>query len=172
MRLHAFSYLFIPRRRDRETTFKSASGFKVTYPARCKIDKNESTSVKLYIYLNDHASVDAITVSTDESFDEYATLDTVTQRYTDAILSAYTDLTVIDKGQTTLAGYPAFHTIYMGTITVQYGDTDMREETLKINQMWTIRQGTAYIVTFKARITDYDRCLPQAQRIVNSFMFV
>ncbi len=172
MRLHALSYLFIPRQRDRETTFKSASGFKVTYPARCKIDKNESTSVKLYIYLTDRAPVDAITVSTDESFDEYATLDTVTQRYTDAILSAYTNLTVIDKGQTTLAGYTAFHTVYTGTITVHYDDTDTREETLKINQMWTIQQGKAYIVTFKALTTDYDRYLPQAQRIIDSFTLV
>ncbi|MDD1720648.1 MAG: hypothetical protein LUP95_01505 [Euryarchaeota archaeon] len=172
MRLHALSYLLIPKRRDREITFESASGFKITYLTRCKTDKNESTSVKLYIYLTDYAPVDAVTVSTDESFDEYATLDTVTQRYTDAILGAYTDLTVVEKGHATLGGHPAFHTVYTGTITVHYGDEDMREETLKINQAWTIRQGRAYLVTFKALIEDYDRYLAQAQRIIDSFTLV
>ncbi len=172
MQLGALSYLLIMNRRDRDTTFKSASGFRITYPARCKTDENESTSVKLYIYLTDHTPVDAVTVSTDESFDEQSTLDTVTQRYTAAIMDAYTNLTVIEKGRSTLGGYPAFHAVYTGTITVHYGDEETREETLKINQAWTIRQGRAYIVTFKALTEDYHRCVSHAQRIINSFRFV
>ncbi|MGZ4908766.1 MAG: hypothetical protein ACXV6K_08550 [Halobacteriota archaeon] len=160
------------RRRDRDTTFESASGFRITYPARCKTDENESTPVKLYIYLTDRTPVDAVTVSTDESFDEHATLDTVTQRYVDAILGAYTNLIVIEKGRFTLAGQPAFRTVYTGTITVHYDDEDTREEMLKINQAWTIRQDRAYIITFKALIEDYDRCLSQAQPIIDSFTLV
>ncbi len=172
MQLHSLSYLLIARRRDRDTTLESASGFKITYPARCKTDENESTSVKLYVYLTDHIPIDAVTVSTDESFDEYATLDTATQRYTDAILGAYTNLTVIEKGHATLGGHPAFHTVYTGTITVYYGNEDTREETLKINQAWVIRRGRAYVATFKALIEDYDGCSAQAQRIMGSFTLV
>ncbi len=172
MRSHALACLLITRRPDRDTTFESASGFRITYPARCKTDENESTSVKLYIYLTDRTPVDAVTVSTDESFDEHATLDTVTQRYIDAILGAYTNLAVIEKGRSTLGGHPAFHAVYTGMITVHYSDRDAQEETLKINQTWTIRQGSAYVVTFKARIEDYDRCLSQAQHIAHSFTFV
>lgn len=172
MQLDALSYLLIMKRRDRDATFKSASGFRITYPARCKTDENESTSVKLYIYLTDRTPVDAVTVSTDESFDEHSTLDTVTQRYTAAIMDAYANLTVIEKGRSTLGGHPAFHAVYTGTITVHYDDGETREETLKINQAWTIRQGRAYIVTFKALTEDYHRCVSHAQRIINSFRLV
>ncbi len=171
MRLETLSYLLIAGR-GRDTTFKSASGFKITYPARYKTDTNESTSVKLYIYLTDRTPVDAVTVSTDEGFDEHATLDTVTQRYTAAIMDAYTNLTVAEKGRFTLGGRPTFHAIYTGTITVHYEDGVTREEALKVNQAWTVRQGRAYIVTFKALTEDYPRCEPEAQRIIKSFRLI
>jgi hypothetical protein len=79
------------------SVFKSESGFKITYPTRCKIDHNETTLVKFYVYLSENTPVDAVTVSTDDSFDSYATLNTVTERYADAITSAYKELKVLSK---------------------------------------------------------------------------
>ena len=98
------------------TVFESESGFKITWPTRYKTDQNASTSTKLYIYLADDTPVDAITVSTDESFNEHATLDTVTEKYADAITSAYKELKVLSKERTTLSGHAAFRTIYRGTL--------------------------------------------------------
>lgn len=151
------------------TVFESDTGFKITYPTRCKTDQSTSTSIKLYIYLADDAPVDAVTVSTDESFNEHSTPDTVTERYADAITSAYKELKVLSKERTTLSGHAAFRTIYRGTLPVQYDDNTVREETLKVNQTWAIRNARVYTLTYKALAKDYNRYLPQARPIMNSF---
>jgi hypothetical protein len=151
------------------TVFESDTGFKIIYPTRCKKDQSTSTSVKLYIYLVDDTPVDAVTVSTDESFSEHATLDTVTERYADAITSAYKELKVLSKEHTTLSGHAAFRAIYRGTVPVYYDDNTVREETLKVNQTWTIRNARVYTLTYKALTKDYNRYLPQARSIMNSF---
>jgi hypothetical protein len=151
------------------TVFESETGFKITWPTRCKTDHSASTTTKLYIYLADDTPVDAITVSTDESFNEHATLDTVTERYADAITSAYKELKVLSKESTTLSGNTAFRTIYRGTLAVQYDDNTMREETLKVNQTWTLRNARVYTLTFKVLAQDYNRYWPQARSIMKSF---
>ncbi len=151
------------------TFFESETGFTISWPTRYKNDRNASTSTKLYIYLDEDSPVDAITVSTDESFNEHATLDTVTERYADAITSAYKELKVLSKERTTLSGNAAFRTTYTGTIAVHYTENTVREETLKVNQTWTLRNGRAYTLTYKALSKDFDRYLPQAQSIMESF---
>jgi hypothetical protein len=85
-----------------EIIFRSEEEFQITYPTRCNIDKNESTSVKLYIYLTDRTPVDAVTVSTDDTFNKYTTLKTVAEKYGDTISSVYKQLTVFSKERTTL----------------------------------------------------------------------
>jgi hypothetical protein len=151
------------------TVFESDAGFKITYPTRCKTDQSTSTSLKLYIYLADDTPVDAVTVSTDESFTERSTLDTVTERYADAITSVYQELKVLSKDRTTLSGQAAFNTIYKGTLPVEYDDNTVREETLKVNQTWTVKNARVFTLTYKALAKDYNRYLPQARSIMNSF---
>jgi hypothetical protein len=157
---------------EASTVFESETGFKIIYPTRYKTDQSESTSTKLYIYLADDTPVDAVTVSTDESFDEHATLDAVTEKYADAITSAYKGLKVLSKRRTTVSGHAAFGTIYQGTLPVQYDDVTIREETLKVNQTWTIRNARVFTLTFKALARDYNRFLPHARPIMNSFTLV
>jgi hypothetical protein len=152
-----------------DIVFRSEAGFLITYPARCKTDQSESTSVKLYVYLADSAPVNAVTVSTDDSFNEYATLDTITEKYADAITSAYKELKVLSKEHTTLSGHAAFRAIYRGTIPVQYDDNTVREETLKVNQTWALRNARVFTLTYKALAKDYNRYLPQARPIMKSF---
>jgi hypothetical protein len=151
------------------TVFESDAGFKITYPTRCKTDQSTSASLKLYIYLADDTPVDAVTVSTDESFTERSTLDTVTERYADAITSVYQELKVLSKDRTTLSGQAAFNTIYKGTLPVEYDDNTVREETLKVNQTWTVKNARVFTLTYKALAKDYSRYLPQARSIMNSF---
>jgi len=151
------------------TRFHSDAGFTLTYPVVYRADHNELTSTKLYIYLADDTPVDAVTVSTDDSFTERATLDTVTQRYADAITTAYKDLKVLTKEHTTLAGQPAFRAVYRGVLPVQYSDDTVREELLKVHQTWTIKMSRAYTLTYKALARDYNRYLPHARRITKTF---
>jgi hypothetical protein len=154
---------------EAHSVFESETGFKITWPTRYKTDQSASTSTKLYIYFADDTPVDAITVSTDESFDELAKLDTVTEKYADAITSAYKDLNVLSKERTTLSGNAAFRTIYRGTLAVQYDDNTVRDETLKVNQTWTLKNARVYTLTYKALARDYNRYLPQARSIMKSF---
>jgi hypothetical protein len=151
------------------TVFESETGFKITWPTRYKTDQSPSTSTKLYIYLADDTPVDAITVSTDDSFGEHAKLETVTERYADAITSAYKELKVLSKEHTILSGNAAFRTIYRGTLPVQYDDNTVQDETLKVNQTWTLRNARVYTLTYKALARDYNRYLPQARSIMKSF---
>jgi len=101
-------------------------------------------------------------VSTDDSFTEHATLDTVTQKYADAITTAYKDLKVLSKDRTTLSGQPAFRAVYRGVLPVQYADDPVRAETLKVNRTWIIRNAPVYMLTYKALAVVYNRFLPHA----------
>jgi len=166
---HLMAFALVAGNADVTTIFRSAAGFTITCPARYRTDQAESTSTKLYIYLADTTPVDAITVSTDDSFTEDATLDTVTQKYADAITTAYKDLKVLSKDRTTLSGQPAFRAVYRGVLPVQYADDTVRAETLKVNQTWTIKSPRVYTLTYKALAGDYNRYLPHARQIMKSF---
>ncbi|MFZ0011431.1 MAG: hypothetical protein WAL97_05945 [Halobacteriota archaeon] len=108
-------------------------------------------------------------MSINDSFTEHATLDTVTQKYADAITTAYKDLKVLSKDRTTLSGQPAFRAVYRGVLPVQYADDPVRAETLKVNQTWTIRNALVYTLTCKALAVVYNRFLPHARQIMKSF---
>jgi hypothetical protein len=163
------AFALIAGNSDNSAVFQSEAGFTITYPAHYRTDQDESTATKFYIYLADSTSVDAVTVSTDDSFTEHATLDTVTQKYADAITSAYKDLKVLSKDHTTLGGHPAFRAVYRGVLPVQYADDTIRTETLKVNQTWTIKNARVYTLTYKALAGDYNRYFPHARQIMKSF---
>ena len=91
---HLMAFALVAGNSDASTFFQSAAGFTITYPARYRTDQTESPSTKHYIYLADSTHVDAITLSTDDSLTEHAMLDTITQKYADAITTAYKDLKV------------------------------------------------------------------------------
>ena len=95
---HLMALALVAGNSDSSTVFQSEAGFTITYPARYRTDQAESTSIKLYIYLTDSTPVDAVTVSTDDSFTAQATLDTVIEKYADAITTAYKDLKVPLEG--------------------------------------------------------------------------
>jgi len=151
------------------TVFKSDTGFTIAFPAHYRTDQAESTSLKLYIYLTDSTPVDAVTVSTDDSFSAQATLDTVIETYADAITTAYKDLKVLSKDRITLGGYSAFRTVYRGVLPVQYGHDTVRAEKLKVNQTWIIKNARVYTLTYKALARDYNKYLPYAREIMQSF---
>ena len=166
---HLMALALVAGNSDSSTVFQSETGFAITYPTRYRTDQAESTSIKLYIYLTDRTPVDAVTVSTDDSFTAQATLDTVIERYADAITTAYKDLKVLSKDRTTLGGHAAFRTVYRGVLPVQYANDTVRAETLKVNQTWVIKNARVYTLTYKALAQDYNKYLPHAREIMKSF---
>jgi len=152
-------------------TTQSAAGFKITYPKNYKTNQNESTPVKLYVYLSKGNIVDAVAVGTDDSYTgNNATLYNVTTGYSDVITRSYANLSVITKENTTLSGTPAFRLVYTGVIPVQYtvGGKPKPQE-LKVNTIWTVKNGRIFSVTYKALPSDYNKYLPQAEQIMKTF---
>ena len=153
-------------------TTQSAAGFKITYPKKYKTDQNESTPVKLYIYLSNSNKIDAVAIGTDDSYTgNNATLYNVTTGYSDLITRSYSNLSVTAKENTTLSANPAFRIVYTGILPVQYtvGGTPKPQE-LKVNQVWTVKNDRVYSVTYKALKGDYDKYLPQAEQIMKTFL--
>jgi len=74
------------------------------------------------------------------------TLATVTD---DVISTAqdYANFKQIEATNTTLAGLPAYKIVYTATI-----DGDQ----LKLLQTWTVKDGKAYVITYKGFPTNYD----------------
>lgn len=87
------------------------------------------------------------------------TLGTVTDHMTSAAHN-YSDFQQIDANNTTLGGIPAYKSVYTATIN---GDQ------LKIMQVWTVKNATAFIITFKAAPNNYDTYEGTAQQMIDSF---
>ncbi len=150
------------------TTLTSTAGFKVTFPSKFRFDQNGSTPVKLYVYLDPTNNVTALNVATDK-LQPNATLDSLSDYYLNQLLN-YKNFTTIQKVTNgTLAGKPARTLAYQAVIPVQYSPTDVRNQTLQVQTIWTMNNGTGYVLTYKAPPSNFSKFLPDAQSIVNSF---
>ncbi len=70
------------------------------------------------------------------------------------------DFKQIDAGNTTFAGNPAYKIVYTAT------DNGNK---LKVTQIWTVKDGKAYFITYKAAPNNYDTYLSAAQQMIDSF---
>lgn len=69
--------------------------------------------------------------------------------------------TVISKGATTLAGYPAY--------SVTYDDYFKNNYNYRIEDIWTIVNNRVYVVTYTADKAEYNNYLPTIQGMIVSF---
>ena len=82
---------------------------------------------------------------------------------TDLMLAAVQDLanfTEFSSGNTTLGSNSAYNITYTAT----YGG-----DNLKFTQIWTIKHGKEYIVTYKADPKNFDTYASTAQQMIDSF---
>jgi hypothetical protein len=66
----------------------------------------------------------------------------------------------IEAGNATLAGAPAYRIVYVAT--------DERDS-LKVTEIWVIKDGKEYIITYKATPDNYDKYESTAQQMIDSF---
>jgi len=159
------------------TTFSSAAGFNITYPTILVADKNNtetaSQPVRVYIYLNPSNKADGIVVATYgltagatlSDFVDYNILEL--KNY--SIHDVYKNFTILNQTNTTLSGKSANTIVWTGVIPVQYTSTSSNDTAMKVMQTYVINNNTGYVVTYKATPSDFDKYLPQAQQIMNSF---
>jgi hypothetical protein len=72
----------------------------------------------------------------------------------------FENFTQIEAGNTTLAGNPAYKIVYKATYDGDY---------LKVTQIWTVKDGKIYLITYKAAPDNYDAHLSAAQKMIDSF---
>ena len=75
-------------------------------------------------------------------------------------VQGFSDFTQIEAVNTNLAGNPAYKVVYTANIG---GDL------LKLTQIWTVKNGKEYIITYKAAPNNYDTYASTAQQMIDSF---
>jgi eukaryotic-like serine/threonine-protein kinase len=158
------------------TTFSSAAGFKITYPTILPIDTNENASVpvRVYIYPNPINKADGVVVFTyklesGKTLDDFSAYN-VFELKNYSIHDVYQNFTILNQTNTTLSGKPANTIVWTGVIPIQNNATSSTNTSMKVMQTYVINNGTGYTITYKAIPGDFDKYLPQAQKIMNSFV--
>jgi len=75
-------------------------------------------------------------------------------------LQKYSTKTYVEKGDTTLAGNPAYKIVY----TEHAGSGDS-----KVTEIWTVHEGKVYDIMYKADLKLYDTYADTAQKMIDSF---
>ncbi|MGZ4864086.1 MAG: PsbP-related protein [Halobacteriota archaeon] len=140
------------------TTYTSAKGYSIKYSSDwSKPEEQQSGSFVVFLTptnnVTENLNVQVVNLSASD------TLATVTD---DVISTAqgYDNFKQIETTNTTLAGLPANKIVYMATIN---------DDQLKLLQMWTVKDGKAYVITYKGSATNYGTHLGAAQQMIDSF---
>lgn len=160
------------------TTFSSAAGFNITFPKNLAIDRNgtenASQPVRVYIYLSPNETANGVVVGT-ESLTSVKTLnDFVNAQITNLNnynnTGVYKNFTILNETNSTLGGKPAHTVVWSGVVPVQFSETNTTNTSIKVMQTFVVNNSTGYVITYKTISSDYNTYLPQAQRIINSFV--
>jgi len=136
-------------------TYDSAN-FTIKYPSDWT--KNEPTSGPITVLFGTPTNNATENLNV-QVYPSGETLSDLTARLTSQ-LQNFSDFKQIDAGNTTLAGNPAYKVVY--TATIDGGQ-------LKLMQIWTVKDGKEYIITYKGAPNNYDTYLSAAQQMIDSF---
>jgi hypothetical protein len=136
-------------------TYTSSRGFSIAYPSDWS-KPQEQNNGSLVIFTtpanNETENLNVQVITRD-------TLENVTKEGT-SIAQENDDFKQIEATNTTLAGLPAYKIVYTATIDGNQ---------LKVLQTWTVKDGKAYIITYKGAPANYDTYLSAAQKMIDSF---
>jgi hypothetical protein len=137
------------------TTYTSSRGYSIAYPSDWgkPQEQNNGTLVVFLTPTNNETENLNVQVITRD------TLENVTKEGT-SIAQENDDFKQIEATNTTLAGLPAYKIVYTATIDGNQ---------LKVLQTWTVKDGKAYIITYKGAPANYDTYLSAAQKMIDSF---
>jgi len=140
------------------TTYTSSKGYSIAYPSDWgKPEEQKSGAFVVFLTptnnVTENINVQVVNLSAND------TLATVTD---DVISNAqgYDNFKQIEATNTTLAGLPAYKIVYTATVN---GDQ------LKLLQTVTVKDGKAYVVTYKGAPANYGTHLSAAQQMIDSF---
>jgi hypothetical protein len=137
-------------------TYTSTKGFSIKYPSDWTKEANQSGALDVLFVLPTNNAAENLNVQV------INTTDTLSNR-TANILGQVQDLpdfSRIEAGNATLAGNPAYKVVYTATID---------GNKFKLTQIWTVKNGKEYFITYKAAPNNYDQYAGTAQQMIDSF---
>lgn len=139
-------------------TYDSAKGFTITYPPDWTKDVPKSGPISVLFRMPTNNPAENLNVQIwNRSVNE--TLSTRTALHLAAV-QEFSNYTELSAGNTTLGSNPAYKVSYAATYD---GDN------LKFTQIWTIKHGKEYLITYKADPKDLDTYASTAQQMIDSF---
>ncbi len=145
-------------------TYKDSSyGIKIQYPVNWKIqDTSNLVNKESVIFISPKQSnldnFQEILTITIKNF--YGTLNESQDLFIKEVKATLSDATIVDISETTLANERANQFLFI---------SKDGKNSLKNLQIWTLKSNQAYIITYSAAIDDYDRFLPMAEKMIESF---
>jgi hypothetical protein len=140
------------------TNMYDAKGYSIKYPSDWTKDVPKSGAISVLFRMPTNNAVENLNVQVwNRSANE-----TLSSR-TALMLAAVQDLsnfTEFSDGNTTLGGKPAYKITYTAT----YDGNN-----LKFTQIWTIKHGKEYLITYKADPKNFDTYASTAQQMIDSF---
>ncbi|MGZ8892864.1 MAG: PsbP-related protein [Halobacteriota archaeon] len=133
-------------------TYESGN-FTIQYPSDWKKATDRTTFSDGFTVLSGGTSVTAVSINMSVSLSSYSNSRIET-------LKSNTNYTLIESGNTTLAGNPAYKAIY----TLNYEGISG-----KFMEIWTIKEGKIYSITYTATPGNYDTNVETAQKRIDSF---
>jgi PsbP-like protein len=138
--------------------YDSAKGFTIIYPSDWTKDVPKSGPISVLFRMPTNNSSENVNVQVwNRSANE-----TLSNR-TASILAAvqeFSNYTEISAGNATLGGNEAYMVSYTATYDGDY---------LKFIEIWTIKQGKEYLITYKADPQNFDTYASTAQQMIDSF---
>jgi hypothetical protein len=139
-------------------TYDSSKGFTIKYSADwSKPQEQQNGTLVLFLTPTNNAAENLNVQVGNLSANQ--TLATLTKDITSEAQSN-DNFTQIEATNTTLAGLPGYKIVYTATVN---GDQ------LKALQTWTVKDGKAYVITYKAAPSNYDMYASTAQQMIDSF---
>ncbi|MBD2680591.1 MULTISPECIES: serine/threonine-protein kinase [Nostoc] len=141
----------------------SSYGIKIQYPETWKIQETPNLITKeLVTFLSPQQTEkdnfrELLTISV-ENFS--GTLQESQDLFIKGVKTTLSDATIVNISETSLAKKRANQLIFIGKDG---------KKNLKNLQVWTLKGNQAYIITYSAAIDDYDRFLPTAEKMIESF---
>jgi hypothetical protein len=133
-------------------------GFTLEFPSNWQ--KGESLTLVSPQGGIDNQSPEVISIDSEVLPSSDLSLDT----YSEASLSqvkSFQDFKLLNSSSTTLAGLPAH--------MIVYSFVDESETPLQNLQVWTVKDGTAYIITYTGTPEEFESSLPALQGVMDSF---
>jgi hypothetical protein len=142
------------------------TGFSIKYPPDWQLEQRIDRALTLKVP-KDPSSSGTSPAGLAITFKEVPanlSLTSVTQAQLSTLKSLYPDINLLESGESTFVGHPAYKIVFTAT--------DPGQHFKKATQIW-FKEGTkAYLITYKADVDSFSKFLSTVEQMLNSFYII